>query len=32
MMLRLLRENEVVDRSPRLFSDFSAVDGASLTA
>jgi hypothetical protein len=32
MMLRLLSENEVVDRSPRLFSDFSAVDGASLTA
>jgi hypothetical protein len=32
MMLRLLSENEVVDRSPRLFSDVSAVDGASLTA
>jgi hypothetical protein len=32
MMMRLLSENEVVDRSPRLFSDISAVDGASLTA
>jgi|HubBroStandDraft_1064217.scaffolds.fasta_scaffold863657_1 hypothetical protein len=32
LMLRLLSENEVVDRSPRLFSNIAAVDGASLTA
>ena len=32
MMLRLLSENEVIDRSPRLFSDVAGGDGASLTA
>lgn len=30
MMLRLLSENEVVDRSPKLFAD-TAADRASLT-